>query len=106
GIDERHLPGHQPSRAHPASVVAGFGLLPDARHVFRQDLLGHIGQRDRAVVVDKYGERWLARGEGRDGRRQGRPAVHRRTNGSVYAHRVSATPRTITAPPTTCAGRI
>ena len=31
GVDHRHLPGHQPARAHQPGVVGGGLGLPDAR---------------------------------------------------------------------------
>ncbi len=86
GPDEVHLPGHQPPRAHPARVVQRGRLLPDARHVGGHDLVGHVGQRDRAVVVDEDGQRRLAGSQRRDGRVDGR---HRRS----MAGRLSGRPR-------------
>ena len=53
-------PSADASPCRPASYSAD-GLLPDARHVLGHDHVGHVGQRDRAVVVDEDGQRRLAR---------------------------------------------
>ena len=100
----------------PPGVVQRRGLLPDARHVLDHDHVGHVGQRDRAVVVDEDGQRRLARARAAArpaaadrpacGPGRSRPSPARRRDGPRDASRVNATPRMMIPPPTTWTGRI
>ena len=94
----------------PASYSAD-GLLPHTRHVLDHDHVGHVGQRDRAVVVDQDGQRRLPRPSGggrrrRIGRRPARPiaSVIVEPPGPRDASRVNATPTMMMPPPTTWTG--
>ncbi len=104
GIDHRHLERHEVARPERAGVVGGHLGLPLAGDVLGHDRVRHIGQGDRPVVVDEDGQGRLAVLERRDGRRDPRLRLgrHRRAAaGRRDAIRVSATPPTMIAPPTT-----
>ena len=121
-VDHRHLELHQPPRAHPARVVGGDLVLPDARHVLGHDGVRDVGQGDRPVVVDEDGQRRLPGEQRRDGRRRAVRAGHRSPAAGHRARppiaraarrplgheprRRSATPARMTTPPTTWIGRI
>ena len=64
GVDQGDLPLHQPPGPHPARVVDRRDALPvRVRDVLGHDRVGHVGQGDRAVVVDQDRQRGRIRRE-------------------------------------------